>query len=95
MIINKILIKPVLTEKATNLAKNKVYAFEVHKKATKYMVKDALEKLYEIKISNVTVQVRKGKIRKVGKKSVPKKQENRKIAYVKVREGKIDLFPQA
>ena len=59
------------------------------------MVKDALEKLYEIKISNVTVQVRKGKIRKVGKKSVPKKQENRKIAYVKVREGKIDLFPQA
>ena len=35
MIINKILIKPILTEKATNLVQSKVYMFEVDLKANK------------------------------------------------------------
>lgn len=95
MKINKVLLRPVLTEKATNLVKSKVYTFEVHAKATKYMVMHALKKLYDVKIANVTILVRKGKIRKVGKKSVPKRLGDRKIAYVKVVTGKIDLFPQA
>lgn len=94
MKINKILIRPVLTEKATNLVKSKVYTFEIDTKATKYMVIQALKKIYDVKIANVTILVRKGKIRKVGRKSIPKRLADRKIAYVTVREGKIDLFPQ-
>ena len=45
MKIDEILIKPMLTEKGTNLAKNKVYMFEVNLKANKHKVKQALEKL--------------------------------------------------
>ena len=94
MLINKILIKPILTEKATNLVQNNVYMFEVDKKANKHQVKQALEKLYKVKTGAVKIMVRKGKERKVGKKGLLRKTANRKIAFVKLIEGKIDLFPQ-
>ena len=95
MKINEILVKPMLTEKATNLTNSKVYMFEVNLKANKYNVKEALEKLYKVKVSQVKVMIRKGKKRKVGRRGAIKKQANKKIAFVQISEGKIDLFPQA
>lgn len=94
MLINKVLIKPILTEKATNLVQNKVYMFEVDKKANKHQVSLALEKLYKVKTGEVRMMIRKGKEKKVGKKGFLKKTADRKIAFVKLIEGKIDLFPQ-
>lgn len=94
MLINKILIKPILTEKATNLVQNNVYMFEVDKKANKHQVKQALEKLYKVKTGEVKIMIRKGKEKKVGKKGLLKKSSDRKIAFVRLVEGKIDLFPQ-
>ena len=38
--------------------------------------------------------LRKGKEKKVGKKGLFKKTADRKIAFIKLIEGKIDLFPQ-
>jgi len=94
MIINKILIKPILTEKATNLVQSNVYMFEVDLKANKNQVKKALETLYKVKTGEVKMMIRKGKEKKVGKKGLLKKTSNRKIAFIKLKEGKIDLFPQ-
>jgi len=94
MIINKILIKPILTEKATNLVQSKVYMFEVDLKANKNQVKNALETLYKVKTGEVKMMIRKGKEKKVGKKGLLKKTSNRKIVFIKLKEGKIDLFPQ-
>lgn len=95
MRIDQIIIKPVLTEKATNLVKNKVYTFEVNPKANKFQIAESLEKLYQIKVGAVRVARRAGKVRKTGRKMIPKKTVPRKIAYIQVKEGKIDLFPQA
>ena len=94
MLINKVLIKPILTEKATNLVQNQVYMFEVDKKANKFQIKQVLEKLYKVKTGEVKIMIRKGKEKKVGKKGLLKKTADRKIAFVKLIEGKIDLFPQ-
>jgi large subunit ribosomal protein L23 len=94
MLINKILVKPILTEKATNLVQSKVYMFEVDKDANKNQIKQALEQLYKVKTGDVKVMIRKGKEKKVGKKGLLKKSPSRKIAFVKLVEGKIDLFPQ-
>lgn len=69
--------------------------FEVEKKANKNQIKEALEKIYPLKIEKVTVVQRKGKMKRPGKRMRPKTLPDRKIAYVKVLEGKIDLFPQA
>lgn len=95
MRINDVIIAPVLTEKATNLVKDQVYMFEVHQKATKYQIKEVLEKLYSVKISNIRTMVRKGKMRRIGKKMISKKLTDKKIAFVKVIKGKIDIFPQS
>ena len=94
MLINEILIKPILTEKATNLVQNQVYMFEVDKRANKFQIKQALEKLYKVKTGAVKIMIRKGKAKKTGKKMRIKKTADRKIAFIKLIEGKIDLFPQ-
>lgn len=95
MKIEQILIKPLLTEKGTTLANNKVYLFEVNRKANKHMVKETLEKLYKVKVSDVKIMIRKGKKKRVGRKMTVKSLPSRKIAFIKLSEGKIDLFPQA
>lgn len=94
MLINEVLIKPILTEKATNLVQNQVYMFEVDKRANKFQVKQALEKLYKVKAGEIKIMIRKGKGKKTGKKMIIKKMADKKIAFIKLIEGKIDLFPQ-
>ncbi len=95
MKINEVILAPVLTEKVTNLTKNKVYVFKVNKAANKFQVKEVLEKIYRIKVGKIRMQIRKGKNKRVGKRRLSKKLPDEKIAYVSVIEGKIDLFPQS
>ncbi len=95
MQINEILIKPLMTEKATGLAALKIYTFQVNSKANKNQIKQAVEKLFLVKVDKVRIVFRQGKLRKVGRQSVPKKTPDRKIAYIGLKTGKIDLFPQA
>ncbi len=94
MKIDKVIVRPVLTEKATNLARAKTYMFEVALKANKDQVKATLEKLYNVKVGVVRIMVRKGKEKKVGRRMRSKQLSDTKIAYVELTEGKIDLFPQ-
>ncbi len=94
MRINSVLIRPVLTEKATNLAKSKTYMFEVALSANKYQIRQTLKKLYAVKIGTIRIMVRKGKSKRIGRKMAVRKQPDSKFALVTVTEGKIDLFPQ-
>ncbi|MCL4363677.1 50S ribosomal protein L23 [Patescibacteria group bacterium] len=95
MNIKEVIINPVLTEKATNLTKDKVYMFNVSLNANKSKIKTVLEKIYKVKVASVGIMIRKGKKRRLGRRMVEKKLSDRKIAFVKLKEGKIDLFPQA
>ncbi len=89
-----IIIKPILTEKATGKSQKNIYTFEVSLKANKHTVKEALVRLYKVKVGSVTLLVRKGKEKKVGRRMRAKKQADKKIAYVTVTEGTISLFPK-
>ena len=95
MKINQTLIKPILTEKATQLAQRKVYMFQVYRLANKFQIKEVLEKLYPVKVKSVSVSTRKGKTRRIGKRLQTKKLAGKKIAYITLKEGKLDIFPQA
>ncbi|MDH7476459.1 MAG: 50S ribosomal protein L23 [Microgenomates group bacterium] len=95
MKINNIILGAVMTEKATNLTKKGIYTFEVNPQANKNQITKALETLYKIKIEKVRIARHFGKRRKVGRRMVVRKLPDKRIAYVKVKEGKIDLFPQA
>lgn len=95
MNINDILIEPLLTEKATNLAKNNIYVLKVNKKANKYQVKKAVEELFKVEVEKVTTGIIKGRKRRVGKKRWEKKISDYKLAYIKLKKGELPFFPKA
>ena len=58
---------PIMTEKSSDLAKQNVITFSVNPKANKTQIKQAIEKIFNVKVESVnTVNVRPRK-RRVGK----------------------------
>ena len=94
MKIDQVLIKPKITEKGLKEAKNSVYLFEVNLKANKHQIKEAVEKIFNVSVAWVRTMIRKGKVRRVGKRMKEKILPRIKLAYIKLKKGKIDLFPQ-
>jgi len=66
MLAEEIIVRPIITEASNEgLAMGK-YTFEVAKKATKIQVKQAVEKLFEVKVLKVNTMIVKGKKKRVG-----------------------------
>jgi large subunit ribosomal protein L23 len=89
------IIKPVLTEKATDGAVRQVYMFQVGAEANKHQVQQSLETMYGVKVKHVRMVNRKGKTRRVARRSNTVQMPDRRIAYVTLISGKFDMFPQA
>ncbi len=86
-----IIIAPVVTEKTANLsADGKKIVFKVAKEANKVQIKQAIEKIFNVKVTNVnTVNVRPKK-KRVGRYEGATKAY--KKAYITLAEGsKLDL----
>ena len=58
-----ILIAPVITEKATMASEHNKVVFKVARTATKPQIKEAVEKLFDVKVKSVNTLIRKGKVR--------------------------------
>ena len=57
-----IIIKPVITEKMTEMGENlNRYGFIVHKKANKLQIKQAVEELYGVEVASVNTMTYRGK----------------------------------
>ena len=64
----KIIIKPLVTEQGMHFANVKgAYSFEVHKKANKTQIRNAIEKIYNVKVNKVRTANRRGKYRRRGR----------------------------
>jgi len=91
-----ILIKPIITEKATNDSElNNRYAFQVNKKANKVEIKKAVEAVYGVSVEKVrTINVRPDRKTKFTKTGVQHGKTNAvKKAIVQLAEGEtIDLY---
>ena len=89
----QIIKRPVVTEKATQLAdEENTYVFEVDRRANKIEIKKAIEHIYGVHVEKVRVVNMKPKRGRWGRRVVTRKPA-RKKAYVKVREGeKIQIF---
>ena len=76
---------PIMTEKSAGLAQNNVITFSVDPKANKTQIKQAIEKVFNVKVENVnTVTVRPRK-KRVGKYTGYTNKV--KKAIVKLKEG--------
>ena len=56
-----LILSPIITEKATNLSERNQVQFRVARHATKPQIKEAVEKLFDVKVKSVNTLVRKGK----------------------------------
>ena len=66
-----VIVSPVITEKATLASELNQVIFRVAPHATKPQIKEAVEKLFDVKVKHVNTLVRKGKVRSFrGKRGV-------------------------
>ncbi|MBD3359702.1 MAG: 50S ribosomal protein L23 [Candidatus Buchananbacteria bacterium] len=87
----KILIKPLVTEKATDLANFNKYCFEIAKNANKIEIQKAIKNLYGVDPLNVNIINMRGKRVRYGRVSGKKK--NWKKAIVTLKQGdKIEIY---
>ena len=85
-----ILIAPVITEKATAASEHNKVVFKVARTATKPQIKEAVEKLFDVKVKSVNTLVRKGKMKVF--KNMLGEQQSTKRAIVTLEEGhRIDV----
>ena len=56
-----VIIAPVITEKATMASEHNKVMFKVRRNATKPQIKEAVEKLFDVKVKRVNTLIREGK----------------------------------
>ncbi|KJY56056.1 MULTISPECIES: 50S ribosomal protein L23 [Lactobacillus] len=69
MSAHDIILRPVITEKSTNLMDDKKYTFNVLLTATKTQVRDAVEEIFDVKVKKVNIMNVRGKDKRVGRYS--------------------------
>lgn len=87
-----VIVKPLVTEKSTHQqATRNAYAFQVHRDANKHQIKDAVEKLYDVKVVDVRTMNRKGKPRRTKTKMATTSAWKRAVVVL-AENSRIDLF---
>ncbi|HDP70140.1 MAG TPA: 50S ribosomal protein L23 [Actinobacteria bacterium] len=88
---NKIIIRPVISEKSYDFIEKGKYVFEVHPDAKKIDISRAVENIFNVVVTKVNTMFVKGKIKKQGRTFGRTK--NWKKAVVTLREGdRIEFF---
>ncbi len=60
-----VIIAPVLTEKSNELREQGKYVFKVSPRATKIEIKEAVRRLFDVKVERCTVMNVEGKVRRL------------------------------
>lgn len=61
-----IIRRPIVTEKSMDQMEEKKYTFEVDKRATKLEIKEAIEKIFNVKVARVNTINMQGKLKRQG-----------------------------
>ena len=90
-----IIRRPIfLTEKSNTLRGQNQVIFEVFRGANKIQIKEAIQKLFSVKVESVNTMVYRGKDRRMGRGYA--KMQNWKKAVVTLKDGhSIDFFAEA
>jgi len=85
--IYDVIRSPVITEKSTMASENSQVVFKVSIDATKPEIKEAIERLFNVKVVAVNTLIRKGKTKRF--KGVKGTQSDFKKAIVTLEEGQM------
>ena len=91
MTAHEIIIRPIVSERSYAQMEQNKYTFEVHRDANKYQIKDAIEELFNVKVTSVNTLNVKPKTKRV--RYIAGKTRQWKKAVVTVAEGdSIEIF---
>ena len=88
-----VIIRPLISEKSSDLMEDNKYTFVVSGKANKIEIKRALEEIFDVKVKSVNTANFKGKRKRMGRYPMGK-QPSWKKAVITLAEGSkpIELF---
>lgn len=85
MNVYDVIREPLITEKGSKLEKQGKYFFKVHSNAAKHEIRDAVEKIFNVKVESVNTMVVQGKWKRV--RSRPGQTPDWKKAVVTLKAG--------
>ena len=88
-----IIRRPIVTERATLNLENNQYTFEVAPKATKPQIKDAIESLFDVKVTGISTHNPPRKKRRMGRFMGYRPSYKRAIVTLAAGDS-IELFPE-
>ncbi|MHC4644618.1 MAG: 50S ribosomal protein L23 [Planctomycetota bacterium] len=87
-----VVIRPLITEQGMHFANTRgAYSFEVNRRANKVQIKNAVEKIYSVKVLRVRTANCKGKYRRRGRTGGVTPSWKKAVVYLEP-EYHIDLF---
>ena len=91
---NRTIIKrPIISERSLHDAQKGVYTFEVEKRANKKFISEEISKLFNVKVTAITSEIIKGKVKSAGKKKTKVRLPDKKKVRVRLAKGQtIPLF---
>ena len=88
-----VIVAPVVSEKSYSLIDNNAYTFLVHPNANKTEIRQAVEKIWGVRVVKVNTSNRKGKTKRF--RFTQGRRADTKRAVVKLAEGdRIEIFEQ-
>jgi large subunit ribosomal protein L23 len=87
----RLLLKPLVTEKSTELAHHGKYVFKVAPAANKVNIAKAVESLYDVKVTSVNIIIQRGKVVFFGGRE-GKRTSTKKAIVTLLKGQKIPLF---
>ena len=91
-----VIIRPVVSEKSYSAYDENVYTFVVAPDANKIEIRQAVESIFDVRVTNVNTMNRTGKRKRNRRTGRPGSRPDRKRAIVTLVEGdSIDLFKEA
>jgi large subunit ribosomal protein L23 len=92
----QVLLRPVVSEKSYRLMEGGTYVFVVAPDATRVEVRNAVEQVFGVRVTNVNTLNRKGKRRRNRRRNTFGSRADTKRALVTLHAGdRIDLFEQS
>jgi large subunit ribosomal protein L23 len=88
----EVILRPMITEKATRLSGENKYAFQVRRDANKAQIKEAVEKGFNVKVTGVNIINMRGKPQRVRGNRIKHKPDWKKAVVTLAPDDKIELF---
>lgn len=92
MEFHDIVIRPIITEASMLAMDEKKYTFEVDVRANKTLVRQAVEKLFDVEVKNVNIMNVRGKLKRMGKHKGYTKKRRKAIVTLTENSKTIELF---